>query len=664
MKRLCQVALGTGAVFLSLAGTTQAADTGRTLIVMDGSGSMWGQIDGVPKLEIARNAVADLVDEISPGRALGLVAYGHRSRGDCSDIEVMVEPAPGTAAAVLDAVNTMRFQGRTPLSDAVRIGAEALRITENPATLVLVTDGLETCGADPCALGAELEAAGIDFTAHVVGFGLSKEEGAQVACLAENTGGRYIEARNADSLSSALAEAVLKTERPPEKPVSDIPPASLDAPATAPITSAVEVGWTGPADPDDYIDIVPADIPTARPVTWAYVRDGNPARVKMPANPGEYLLRYVWTGASREAAAASQPITVTEADFAIDAPLTVELGTMMSVNWNGPGNDEDYLDTVEAGSPRTESELTYVWVRDGNPALIQAPSQPGEYDLRYIVQGPEAREIGIAVPLRVTETTAMLEAPPAVRPGADFPVRFRGPKTPGDWVDIVTPGFADFSGEITYFYAQDTRNDEETLFAPETPGDYELRYVLDGQDGRKVLYRLPLAVAASAPARTELAPRMDADADVVGEGPDAGEGLDEEGLGEDVGFVCDGPELCLLTDESTGLSFALPPGWITDFPYPDEEAGGDSVRLNMMPRSGDGRIALNPNPLDSIADGMCVPVAAGRLCVTPQSDMAAFSAVFQAMLTAPQPIIKESGQMRSEAETMDTIRNGLPEGAN
>ena len=148
----------------------------RTIIVMDGSGSMWGQIDGRPKLEIARETVADVVGKLPASQTLGLIAYGHRRKGDCKDIELMVPPAPGTSAQVLKAVNEMRFLGMTPLSDAVRQAAEALRHSEQAATVVLVTDGLETCAADPCAVATELEKSGVNFTAHVIGFGLTKDE--------------------------------------------------------------------------------------------------------------------------------------------------------------------------------------------------------------------------------------------------------------------------------------------------------------------------------------------------------------------------------------------------------------------------------------------------------------------------------------------------------
>ncbi|MDQ2065328.1 VWA domain-containing protein [Xinfangfangia sp. CPCC 101601] len=207
---------------LSLLNTPLAAQE-RSLIVLDGSGSMWGQIEGRPKLEIAREALGKVVQGISPEVELGLMAYGHRTRGQCDDIELIVPPAAGSGASIVAAANAMKFQGKTPLSDAVRLAAEHLRFEEDRATVILITDGIETCNADPCALANELEASGVDFTAHVVGFGLSQVEGEAVACLAHNTGGKFIEAKDAASLEAALQQtvalpAVAEVEPAPPEP--------------------------------------------------------------------------------------------------------------------------------------------------------------------------------------------------------------------------------------------------------------------------------------------------------------------------------------------------------------------------------------------------------------------------------------------------------------
>lgn len=197
---------------------------GRTIIVLDGSGSMWGQIEGRPKLEIAREALASVLNGIPATRELGLMAYGHREKGSCSDIELVVAPSPGTGPEISAAAERMRFLGKTPLSESVRRAAAELRHTEEKATVILITDGIETCAADPCALGAELEASGVDFTAHVVGFGLSDEDGRAVACLAENTGGRFVSAQDGAALTDALRETV----------AAGAPPAAVAPPAPPP----------------------------------------------------------------------------------------------------------------------------------------------------------------------------------------------------------------------------------------------------------------------------------------------------------------------------------------------------------------------------------------------------------------------------------------------
>ncbi len=238
------------ALFLLCLPALAAAD-GRTIIVLDASGSMWGQIHGKPKLEIAREALAEVLKTIPADTELGLIAYGHRDKGSCDDIETIVAPATGTAQAISDAAAKMQFLGKTPLTEAVRRAAAELHSTEEKATVVLITDGIETCQGDPCALAQELESSGVDFTAHVVGFGLTKEEGKQVACLAEDTGGQYITADDLDSLTIALQATVISAPEPapapePAKPAQleiNFAPKVLLAPGIAKPEDNAQVSW-------------------------------------------------------------------------------------------------------------------------------------------------------------------------------------------------------------------------------------------------------------------------------------------------------------------------------------------------------------------------------------------------------------------------------------
>ena len=220
------------------------ADGANTILILDGSGSMAGRIDGRTKAEIARETVTTVLDGLPEGRSVGLMAYGHRVKGDCGDIELIVPPGPGTVPAIRKAVAGMKFIGKTPLTEAVRRAAGELRYTEEKATVILVTDGIESCDADPCALARELEQGGVGFTAHVVGFGLSQKDGAAVACLAEETGGRYLAANDAAGLAAALTEAI--AEAPPEPPADHFPGREL-MPGVALEPTGRSFGPTAPA---------------------------------------------------------------------------------------------------------------------------------------------------------------------------------------------------------------------------------------------------------------------------------------------------------------------------------------------------------------------------------------------------------------------------------
>ena len=416
MNRLA--ALASVALLLPLAPAN--AETPRTIIVMDGSGSMWGQIDGRAKLEIARETVAEVLGTMPAAQELGLMAYGHRRKGDCSDIELVVPPGPGTGPAILQSVNTMRFLGKTPLSQSVKQAAEALRYGEEAATVVLVTDGLETCEADPCALGRELEAAGLNFTAHVIGFGLTQAEGAQVACLATETGGRYIQASDAGSLSTALRETIVaaapEPEPVPEPEPAVLPEATLDAPDRAEKGSEIVVGWTGPDGPQDTIQVaLPGE---GAGISFTYTSSGNPANLRLPAAVGSYELRYKL---GDRVVLATRPIEIVEAMVSLDAPDVVEVGADVSILWQGPDAPQDNIQIGTLDGYYT----TYGYVSGANPLVLTAPEEPGDYELRYKFRD---QEVILTRPLKVVPVGEGPLDQGAAPMGAEFvPVAFDVP---------------------------------------------------------------------------------------------------------------------------------------------------------------------------------------------------------------------------------------------
>ena len=193
---------------------------GQSMLVLDASGSMWGQIGGKAKIDIARDAVANMLGSWPASQQLGLMAYGHRSKGNCADIEMLKAPAVLDKVGFQRAVNALQPKGMTPISASVRMAAEQLKFSERKATVILVSDGEETCHADPCALGQELEKLGMDFTAHVIGFDIEKgsKAHAQLQCLATSTGGKYLDARNAEDLNKAMGDVARTVPAPTTPP--------------------------------------------------------------------------------------------------------------------------------------------------------------------------------------------------------------------------------------------------------------------------------------------------------------------------------------------------------------------------------------------------------------------------------------------------------------
>jgi Ca-activated chloride channel family protein len=187
-------------------GTAQEGAT-DTMIILDGSGSMWGVAGGQTKIASARSAVHTLLESWPPARKLGLMVYGHRRKGDCTDIETVAPVGAIDAAAIGKAVDDLSPKGKTPIADSLLKAASDLKSTESAATILLISDGIETCGGDPCAVAKALKESGVNFTAHVVGFDVTDPAAkAQLQCIADVSGGIYRDAADADGLKDALEE--------------------------------------------------------------------------------------------------------------------------------------------------------------------------------------------------------------------------------------------------------------------------------------------------------------------------------------------------------------------------------------------------------------------------------------------------------------------------
>lgn len=489
---------------------TPKADLARMVLVLDASGSMWGQIQGKAKMAIAKAVTADLIDQIPANLQVGLTAYGHRRKGDCQDIEMLVPVGQLDVAAMKAKIKAITPKGKTPLSAAVKQAAKALRFTQARATVVLVSDGLETCDLNPCAVAAELAMSGMDFTVHVIGFDISKEEQTRLRCLADKTGGLFLAADDAPSLADALSQTVVKAQQPPALVKEDPGKATLKGPDSIPVGAAFKVLWEGPDSRRDYIAIAKKSDKEKHSIDYAYTEKGNPAQLTAPGDPGDYVLRYMHAH-SRKVIGFS-PIKVTPVQASVEPPASARVAAKFSVAWQGPAYAADYITVAKPGDPAGRYD-NYAYTRDGSPVTLQAPAEAGTYEVRYILA--RGTTVLAKAPMAIQAAGAMVQPPGSASAGSAFDVTWNGPANQADYITVAKPDAA--AGRYDN-YAYTRNGNPAKLKAPSEPGAYEVRYIQ--AKGTQVLAKAPIDIqAVSAQVKPQSNAQAGASFEVTWQGP-------------------------------------------------------------------------------------------------------------------------------------------------
>ncbi|MCH2490814.1 MAG: VWA domain-containing protein [Flavobacteriales bacterium] len=186
------------------------------IFIYDASGSMWGQLQGKSKMEIASEVLATSINELPENQQLGLVAYGHREKGDCRDVETLVSMDNRSKEKIASEVKAIKPLGKTPLAYSAATVIDMLRKNGEQATIILITDGIESCDGNICDVVSEAKKEGIDFKLHIVGFGLKSNETEQLKCAAKAGDGNYYDAADAGGLSDVMTEVVTETVDKPK----------------------------------------------------------------------------------------------------------------------------------------------------------------------------------------------------------------------------------------------------------------------------------------------------------------------------------------------------------------------------------------------------------------------------------------------------------------
>ena len=183
-------------------------------IILDASGSMKLPLGSSTRWKTALSVLEEVVRELPADFKVALRTYGHRypsrSRETCSDTELVVRPSPLDRKRLLDVARRLRPRGETPLVRSVLASPDDLKPVGG-GTVILITDGEESCQGDLAAAAEKLRASGVELTLNIVGFTLTgKKTGEELGGLASSTGGRFYAAQNGDALARAVILSALQ----------------------------------------------------------------------------------------------------------------------------------------------------------------------------------------------------------------------------------------------------------------------------------------------------------------------------------------------------------------------------------------------------------------------------------------------------------------------
>jgi len=266
--------------------------------------------------------------------------------------------------------------------------------------------------------------------------------------------------------------------------------ATVTAPASAKLGTNIRIDWNGPNNRGDFISITSVhETDKLYGPHYGYPsKGGNPLKIRVPDEPGQYEIRYHLERSYRVLGKTNITITDVEASVAVQAE--VEAGSQVKVDWTGPDGNGDFIsiDGVELEDDAYGKKYSYT--RKGSPLKIDVPQQVGEYQVRYHLA--RTYRVIASAPLSVIDIAAELSAPPTVGAGSEFEVGWTGPGYQGDFISVDALDGGDREYGNGYGYPREPGK-PVVVTAPDDPGNYQLRYHL--KHSYRVLGNEPLVVA-------------------------------------------------------------------------------------------------------------------------------------------------------------------------
>lgn len=177
----------------------------RVLFIFDASQSMYANWEGGSRMDIAKNLLSNMLDSLRGQNKVevGLRVYGHQRPvppQDCKDTRLEIGFGLNKIDQIQARLKTLKPKGTTPIANALEAGAyDFPKCDECRNIIVLITDGIEECGGDPCDVSRLFQKKKIILKPFVIGIGLSQEHKKTFECV-----GTFYDAKSPETFTKVL----------------------------------------------------------------------------------------------------------------------------------------------------------------------------------------------------------------------------------------------------------------------------------------------------------------------------------------------------------------------------------------------------------------------------------------------------------------------------
>jgi Ca-activated chloride channel family protein len=258
---------------------------------------------------------------------------------------------------------------------------------------------------------------------------------------------------------------------------------TIEVPERAEVRTPMTLTWTGGGLPGDHIIFEHVGTDLTEDVLCIPAIGDGPATVDAPDLAGDYVVRY---RSSRGQSLARASLDVFEILATLEGPTEAAPGQSLSIDWTGPDAPQDFL-SIAASGDGDDQYRSFTPTTSGNPAVLNAPITPGNYEVRYV--RAEDGEVLARLPLVILAVEVTLEVPKVVEAGTRFEVAWKGTAGEGDFVAVAHRG----SGPKQHLdWSYTDLGSPVTLAAPFEAGQYVVRYI--SGTSQEIVARRPIEV--------------------------------------------------------------------------------------------------------------------------------------------------------------------------